>query len=378
MPTHKRSRAAHRAPEQRGRRRTSYATAGVDTGKEESGLKALVRHLHETLATRPAGLGHVELPFGFFANVIDVGGTGLAISTDGVGSKLLVAQLMETYDTVGIDCVAMNVNDILCVGAEPLTMVDYIAVQEPNPHLLSELAKGLKKGAITAGITIPGGEIAQVRDIIRGERPGYGFDLAGTAVGTVPLDKIRVGRNIEPDDIVLGLRSTGIHSNGLTLARRLLKKYRPKTYFKELGRRLGEELLVPTRIYVREVLDVLAGGVDVKAMIHITSDGFLNMLRVASNTGYIIHSLPEPHPIFDVIQRELKVSTEEMYRVYNMGIGFSLVVSHRGDHAARATEILKRHNIDCYEIGRTVPDPEKSVVIEPVKLLGKDGRFRKI
>jgi phosphoribosylformylglycinamidine cyclo-ligase len=378
MPTHKRSRATHRAPERTARRRASYTSAGVDTGKEESGLKGLLHHLHETLATRPAGLGHVELPFGFFANVIDVGGTGLAISTDGVGSKLLVAQLMDTYDTVGIDCVAMNVNDILCVGAEPLTMVDYIAVQKPNPRLLAELAKGLKKGAVTAGITIPGGEIAQVKDIIRGERPGYGFDLAGTAVGTVPLDRIRVGRDIEPEDIVLGLRSTGVHSNGLTLARRLLKKYRPTTYFKELGRKLGEELLVPTRIYVREVLDVLAAGVDVKALIHITSDGFLNLLRVASNTGYIIHSLPEPHPIFDVIQRELKVSTDEMYRVYNMGVGFSLVVSHRGDHAARATEILKRHNVDCYEIGRSVPEPEKSVVIEPVKLCGKDGRFRKI
>jgi phosphoribosylformylglycinamidine cyclo-ligase len=359
-------------------RRASYATAGVDTSKEESGLKMLVQHLQETLATRPAGLGHVELPFGFFANVIDVGGTGLAISTDGVGSKLLVAQLMDKYDTVGIDCVAMNVNDILCVGAEPLTMVDYIAVQQPNPRLLSELAKGLKKGAITAGITIPGGEIAQVRDIIRGLRPGYGFDLAGTAVGTVPLDKIRVGRDIEPDDVVLGLRSTGVHSNGVTLARRLLKKYRPTSHVKELGRTLGEELLVPTRIYVREVLDVLARGVDVRALIHITSDGFLNMLRVVSNTGYVIHSLPEPHPIFDVIQRELKVSIEEMYRVYNMGIGFCLVVSHRGDHAARAKEIFKQHNVECYEIGRAVPDPEKSVVIEPVRLIGKDGRFSKV
>lgn len=378
MPTPERSRAPHRAPERRARRRTSYAAAGVDTGQEESGLKALVQHLHETLAARPPGLGHVELPFGFFANVIDVGGTGLAISTDGVGSKLLVAQLMDTYDTIGIDCVAMNVNDILCVGAEPLAMVDYLAVQHPNAHLLAELAKGLKKGALTAGITIPGGEIAQVRDIIRGARPGYGFDLAGTAVGTVPLDRIRVGRDIEPDDIVLGLRSTGVHSNGLTLARRLFRRYRPATYFEELGRTLGEELLVPTRIYVREVLDVLAAGVDVKALIHLTGDGFLNLLRVASNAGYIIHSLPEPHPIFDVIQRELRVSAQEMYRVYNMGIGFALVVSHRGDHAARALEILRRHNVDCYEIGRTTPNPEKSVLIEPVKLLGKDGRFTKI
>jgi len=378
MKTRNSPKARARVTRRHAGRRTSYATAGVDTTKEESGLKALVRLLHDTFATRPAGLGHVKLPFGFFANVVEVGNTGVAISTDGVGSKLLVAQVVGTYDTVGIDCIAMNVNDILCVGAEPLTMVDYIAVQEPNPVLLTELAKGLRAGALIAGITIPGGEIAQVRDIIKGARPGFGFDLAGTAIGTVPLDKIRVGGDIEPDDVVLGLRSTGVHSNGVTLARRLFKKYRPMTHVKELGRALGEELLVPTRIYVKEVLDVLRSGIDVKALIHITSDGLLNLLRVASNTGYVIHSLPEPHRIFDIIQRELRVSSEEMYRVYNMGIGFCLVVSHRGDHAGRAKEILKRHNVECYEIGRAVPAPEKSLVIEPANLLGKDGRFTKL
>ena len=370
--------ARARAGRRPARRRTSYATAGVDSAREESGLKDLVRLLHDTLATRPAGLGHVKLPFGFFANVVEVGDIGIAISTDGVGSKLLVAQLVGKYDTIGIDCVAMNVNDVLCVGATPLTMVDYIAVQEPNPVLLTEIAKGLRAGALTAGITIPGGEIAQVRDIIKGVRPGFGFDLAGTAIGTVPLDKIRVGSDIEPDDVVLGLRSSGVHSNGLTLARRLFKKHRPTARFKELGRALGEELLVPTRIYVREVLDVLDSGVAVKALIHITSDGFLNLLRVASSTGYVLHSLPEPHRIFDVIQRELRVSPEEMYRVYNMGIGFCLVVSHRGDHAGRAKEILKRHDVECYEIGRAVPDPAWAVVVEPANLLGKDGRFTRI
>src|SRR2546426_8682482 len=141
MATRKSSSArSRRAP--RTTRRTSYTTAGVDTSKEESGLEALVSLLHDTLATRPAGLGHVKLPFGFFANVIEVGNLGVAISTDGVGSKLLVAQLVGKYDTIGIDCIAMNVNDILCVGAEPLSLVDYIAVQEPNPVLLTELAKG--------------------------------------------------------------------------------------------------------------------------------------------------------------------------------------------------------------------------------------------
>src|SRR5262245_7406545 len=130
MPTRKRKTSPGRSTGASRRRHASYASAGVSTNKEESGLKSLVQILGETLATRPVGLGHVELDFGYFANVIDVGGTGLAISTDGVGSKLLIAQLMDRYDTVGIDCIAMNVNDVLCVGAEPLTMVDYIAVQE--------------------------------------------------------------------------------------------------------------------------------------------------------------------------------------------------------------------------------------------------------
>ena len=202
MPRMKRTPRARRPP---ALRRSSYAAAGVSTTKEESGLQTLVQCLQETLTTRSTGLGHVKLPFGYFANVIDVGGMGLAISTDGVGSKLLVAQMLDRYDTVGIDCIAMNVNDVLCVGAEPLAMVDYIAVQEPNPRLLAELARGLRAGALTARITIPGGEIAQVRDIIKGARAGYGFDLAGTAVGTVPLDRILVGEAIEPDDVILGI-----------------------------------------------------------------------------------------------------------------------------------------------------------------------------
>jgi phosphoribosylformylglycinamidine cyclo-ligase len=361
-------------------RRSSYAASGVDTEKEESGLALLIGHLEETLATRPAGQpGHVMLPFGYFANVIDLGGVGLAISTDGVGTKVLVAQMLDRYDTIGIDCIAMNVNDLLCVGAEPLCMVDYLAVQELRPGMVAEIARGLKDGAVLAGITIPAGEIAQVRDLIRGipGRPPRGFDLAGTAVGTVALDRILIGQRVEADDVVLGLRSSGVHSNGLTLARRLFRKHRPDTALAELGRTLGEELLAPTRIYVREVLEVLRAGVDVKALIHVTSDGFLNLLRVANREiGYVLHALPEPPPIFGVIQREANVSTPEMYRVYNMGIGFCLVVSHRGDHAARALEILERHGAGGSEIGRVVTAPRQAVVVERAGLIGEGSRFR--
>jgi phosphoribosylformylglycinamidine cyclo-ligase len=321
----------------------------------------------------------VRLPFGYFANVIDLGGMGLAISTDGVGTKVLIAQMLDRYDTVGIDCIAMNVNDLLCVGAEPLCMVDYLAVQELRPAMVAEIAKGLRDGALLANITIPAGEIAQVRALIRGVpgKPPRGFDLAGTAVGTVALDRILIGQAVEPDDVVLGLRSSGVHSNGLTLARRLFRKHRPNKRFAELGRTLGEELLTPTRIYVREVMDVLRSGVDVKALIHVTSDGFLNLLRVENREiGYVLHAVPEPHPIFGVIQREAGVSTPEMYGVYNMGIGFCLVVSHRGDHKARALEILKRHDVECSEIGRVVTEPRQAVVVERAGLIGEGSRFR--
>lgn len=347
----------------------------VDTQQEEAGLSGLVRELRATLAMRPSGLGHVRLDFGFFANVIALDDTtGLAISTDGVGTKLLVAQMMGKYDTIGIDCVAMNVNDVLCVGAEPLTMVDYLAVQEPDPALLTAIGRGLRDGALQARVTIPGGEIAQVPEMIAGVHPGHGFDLAGTAVGTVPLDRIIVGEAIEPGDLVIGLASSGIHSNGLTLARQLFAKHAPASRIPDLARPLGEELLTPTRIYVREVLDVLRAGVAVKALIHVTSDGLLNLLRVKNRAaGFVIEHLPEPPAIFTVIQRELGVPPAEMFRVYNMGIGFCLVVSSRGDSADRALAIIRRHGVECYPIGRAVTDGDPRVEIRPARLVGRKG-----
>src|SRR5512143_2050749 len=192
------------------KRAFDYSKAGDDTEKAEAGRRLLIMQLERTLENRPAdSLGHVRLPFGYFANVIKLTAeTGLAISTDGVGSKVLVAQMVGRYDTIGIDCIAMNVNDLLCVGAEPLTMVDYLAVERLNPDHLAQIAKGLADGALQARITIPAGEIAQMRDIIRGAKGarGAGFDLAGTAVGTVPLDRVIIGQRVEPDDVVIGIR----------------------------------------------------------------------------------------------------------------------------------------------------------------------------
>jgi len=308
---------------------TSYAAAGVDIEGVDTGLRQLTARMRSTwpLPNQP---GAVQLDFGYYANVVDVGGVGIALTTDSVGSKVLIAQMLERYDTIGIDCVAMNVNDLICVGARPISMVDYIAIQEVDPSVLDALSIGLAAGAMQAGISIPGGEIAQLREVVRGVREGSGFDLAGAAIGSVPLDRILIGQDIVPGDVLLGVESSGVHSNGLTLARDVLfgqAGYRPDSHAEPLSTSLGEELLRPTHIYVREALDLLDEGIAVKAMMHITGDGFLNLARVASDTGYVIEWLPEPQPIFGLIQRAGDVPDEEMFRVFNMGIGFCIVAA---------------------------------------------------
>jgi phosphoribosylformylglycinamidine cyclo-ligase len=352
----------------------SYSGTGVNTIKEEAALAGLLRWVGQTVAF---GRCKPALDFGYFATVLDLGNNlGLALSTDGVGTKLLVAEMLDKYDTVGIDCVAMNVNDLLCIGAEPLAMLDYIAVQEADPAMLEAIGKGLYEGARQANISIPGGEIAQVRELINGIRPGRGFDLAGACVGLVPLDKVIVGQDIRPGDVVIGLPSSGIHSNGLTLARDVFftrAKMRPDQQVPEFGRSLGEELLEPTRIYVREVLDVLRSGVAVKAMAHITSDGLTNLLRVQSVVGYVLDTLPTPPPVFSLLQALGKVPDAEMFQVYNMGVGFCLVVAP--SDVDRALAVLRRHGTAPLVLGRAVSDPDRTVRL-PNGLVGQGNDFR--
>lgn len=352
----------------------SYTAAGVDTGLEDRALAKIIASVRRTW---PAGdgLGSVKLDVGYFANVVDVGGIGLALTTDGVGTKVLIAQALRKYDTVGIDCVAMNVNDLLCVGATPLSMVDYIAVQQPDPEMLEEIARGLADGALEAGVSIIGGETAQLREIIVGNEAGTGFDLAGSAVGIVPLDKIIVGQDLQPGDVVIGIESSGIHSNGVTLARRALLEragYSLHQVPPGLDVPLGEELLRPTHLYVKEVVELLSQDVSVKALIHITSDGFLNLSRVASPTGYVIENLPPVPPIFRLIQ-ETGVPPEEMYRVFNMGIGFCVVVDP-GD-VKRATRALESRGKKTHQLGYATRDEARRVTLKPVGLVGKGREF---
>ena len=352
----------------------AYKGAGVDIAEADAGLRNIVRRITATWpqAGPAGGVGAVQLPIGFFANVIDIGGgIGLGICTDGVGSKAIVAQMMRQYDTIGIDCVAMNVNDLLCVGARPLSMVDYIAVEQADAAMLDGIAIGLAEGARQAGISISGGEIAQLRDVVRG------FDLVGTAVGTVPLDRIIVGRDVKPGDRVIGLASSGIHSNGYSLARRVFFEHSGLSVhdvLPELGCALGEELLRPTFIYVPEILEIIARIPSVGALIHITGDGLLNLPRVAAEIGFILDNLPPAPPIFGLIERLGQVSRAEMFEVYNMGIGFCAIVPESDVDAALS--ILARHNRQAWVIGRAVADPTKSVHLPQHGLIGQGKRFR--
>src|SRR3984885_15390990 len=273
-------------------RQEVYRASGVDTAEADKGLSHIVRRVQGTWPRH--GMGRVVLPIGYFANVVEMDGTGIALCTDGVGSKTIIASMMEKYDTIGIDCVAMNVNDMICVGARPLSLVDYIAVDRADAAMLDAIGAGLCEGARMARISISGGETAQLKDIVTG------FDLVGMAVGRVDLDKVLCGRDVAAGDVVIGVRSNGIHSNGLSLARRAffeMHGYRVDQPSDELAATLGEELLRPTHIYVPEAMDIL-GVPGVKALINITSDGLLNLARVAAPVGFEINALFEPQPIF--------------------------------------------------------------------------------
>src|SRR6266581_6522339 len=300
-------------------REAAYKATGVDIAEADTGLNRIVERVQKTWPKH--GMGRVVLPIGYYANVIEVDGVGMALCTDGVGSKTIIADLMRKYDTIGIDCVAMNVNDLICVGAKPLSLVDYIAIEKTDAAMLDAIGAGLCRGAEMAQISISGGEIAQLRDVING------FDLVAMALGRVDLDKIIDGSNIAPGDVVIGVKSTGLHSNGFSLARRALfeaGRFGIDHKFDELGTTLGEELLRPTSIYVRDAMEILEKIRGVKALFNITGDGLLNLSRAAAPVGYEIEEPIDPRPI-----------------------------------------------------GHAVPDPEKKVRIPGRNLVGRHKKFRK-
>jgi phosphoribosylformylglycinamidine cyclo-ligase len=319
----------------------AYARAGVSQGDADSAVAALVSAL---AASAPAKSRQV-LASGHYANVVRIDErTGIALSIDGVGTKLVVAEQLGRWDTVGIDCVAMNVNDVVCVGAEPLAMVDYLAVERADAGVAEAIGVGLARGAELAGIEIVGGELAQLGELING------LDLAGACFGVVALDSLVTGAAIELGDPVIGLPSSGLHSNGYTLARSALERIPMDD--ERLGRALSDILLEPTEIYVKPVVELLRSEVDVRGLAHITSGGLGNLLRLEAEVGYEIDDpLPVP-PIFTLIQELADVPDEEMREVFNMGCGFCVVVA-AGDEDA-ALKRLRAHYPDAMRIGNVV------------------------
>ncbi|MFW5952661.1 MAG: phosphoribosylformylglycinamidine cyclo-ligase [Candidatus Natronoplasma sp.] len=324
----------------------TYEEAGVDIEEEEEAIEAL---RDSVLFAREGEGAPLESEF---TGLVDFGEFALSLCTDGVGTKLIVANKMEKWDTLGIDCIAMNVNDAICQGAEPIAFVDYLAMDDPDPELARQLGKGLQRGAEMANITIVGGETATLGEIING------FDIAGTALGYVKKEDIVDGSSVKPGDKIVGLPSSGIHSNGLTLARKIVDESDQDYHDKADFGVIGEELLEPTRIYVETVMNALKNYY-IKGMANITGGGLRNIPRINRNHQYVIDDPLEPQPIFEFLQREGIVSDEEMYQTFNMGMGFAMVVS--SEIAEEVTEDVGGKIVGRVEEGTGVMHLDKKV-----------------
>lgn len=316
----------------------SYSEAGVDLTK----VKSIQSRINNMIFAGKNGalVGH-------YAGLINFAGRKLAIHTDGVGSKVLVAQEMEKYDTIGIDAVAMNVNDIICIGAKPLAGVDYLALAKEDEFLVQEIMKGLIAGAQESGIEIVGGETAIMPEIITGgKRP---FDLAFTAIGEV--NELITGDSINESNIIIGLESSGLHSNGFTLARKIL----------DIDK-WGTKMLEPTKIYVKPVLHAIS-ICKIKGLAHITGGAFSKLTRLNKNKGFLLDNLPKPAPIFEALYAEIQ-NDREMHRTFNMGIGMCMIVERKcEEHILSA---MKEFRIKAQRIGE--------IISEPGVYLEKDGK----
>jgi len=294
----------------------TYAGSGVDIKKEEVTIRALTAKM----TYQRSGLGAPLTKIGHYAGLIDFGEYALALATDGVGSKVLIANEMKRWNTVGIDCIAMNVNDLLAIGAEPISFVDYLAVESHSQAFAEQIGEGLTKGAEISRMSIVGGETATLPEIVKG------FDLAGTCLGMVKKEAIITGQRIQKGDMIVGIPSSGVHSNGYTLVRNIIKEsgYSYHDPFpSDPSTTIGDELLIPTRIYM-EILDVIK-ECDVHGLAHITGSGLLKLKRV-TDLGFDFYDPIEPNAIFKFLQNEGNVDDLEMYRTFNMGMGFLLIL----------------------------------------------------
>jgi len=336
----------------------TYKKVGVDVKKikqSQAEIGKIISSTHKFQKNAKTTLG-----FGHYAGIVQIpNGNLVAAHTDGVGTKVMIANMMKRYDTVGIDCVAMNVNDIICIGAAPICLLDYIAANKNNLAIFKKIALGLAKGAKQAGVPIIGGETAIMPDLFSGK--GFSFDLSGTVVGILSKNQMVLGKSIKSGDVIIGVKSSGLHSNGYSLARKvLLKKYSIKDQVKGVGV-LGSALLKPTTIYVKPVLEILE-KCKVHGLAHITGGSFTKLLRL-KNIGYDLDSLPEPPPIMKLIQKN-GVAKEEMYKTFNMGIGFC-VISPKNQES-KIKSIFRKHKHVSLKIGKVIN--KKGVFVNSKKI----------
>lgn len=338
----------------------SYKEAGVDITAGYRAVELMKKHIKGTLT------GGALSDIGGFGGLFELDLTGikkpvLVSGTDGVGTKLKLAFMMDKNDTVGIDCVAMCVNDIICSGAKPLYFLDYIACGKNVPERIADIVKGVCDGCVAAGSALIGGETAEMP----GFYPENEYDLAGFAVGIVDKDKIIDNKKTEVGDVLIALPSSGVHSNGFSLVRRIIEKKSldiNEKYIYLSGRTLGEALLEPTRIYVKPVLSLLK-KVNVRGISHITGGGFYENIPRSIPDGLgarIDRTAVRVLPIFDIIKREGSVSEHDMFNTFNMGVGMSITV--KKEDADEALSLLKEAGEDAYVFGEIVKSDEKVIL----------------
>ncbi|HEY9387730.1 MAG TPA: phosphoribosylformylglycinamidine cyclo-ligase [Nitrososphaeraceae archaeon] len=329
----------------------TYRSAGIDLKTIQKYHRAIEKLISST--HRLSSSAKVISGFGHYAGLIEIDNKVLALHSDGVGSKVLVAQLMHRFDTIGIDCIAMNANDIICLGAEPVTFINYIALGSSNNNIVTEIVKGLVKGSELARVSIVGGETAVLPDIITGSDPDNAFDLSGTILGLVNgKERLVLGNKIEVGDIILGINSSGLHSNGYSLARRiLLGKYSLHDRPKYLSNSIGEEMLIPTMIYVGPVVNLLkrSSTAPVHGLAHITGGAFTKLLRLNNKVRYNLKALPPPDGVFKQIEIDGPVGLKEMYKTFNMGIGFCVIAPKESIDAV--IKLFNQYQMQCCEIG---------------------------
>ncbi len=304
-----------------------YEQAGVSLEAGYQSVELIKKHVKKTMREEVlGGLGGFSGAFSL-AKIKEMEEPVLLSGTDGCGTKVKLAMVMDKHDTIGIDAVAMCVNDIACAGGEPLFFLDYIACGKNFPEKIADIVKGVAEGCLQSEASLIGGETAEHPGLM----PEEDYDLAGFAVGVCDKKDMITGENLKVDDVLIGLPSTGVHSNGFSLVRNVfdITKESLDTYYDELGMTLGQALLAPTKIYVKALKQIKKAGIRLKACSHITGGGFYEnvprMLKDGMGVEIEIASFPKPK-IFDLIQKEGKISSHEMYNVFNMGLGFVMAV----------------------------------------------------